>query len=62
MTHSGTYDFAPHTAVLDSDDQVFATVDEFRHDRLIGVRNTILVWGCIIGVVAMIAAIGWGAP
>ncbi|NKS10103.1 hypothetical protein GS580_16520 [Rhodococcus hoagii] len=62
MTHSGTYDFAPHTAVLDSDDQVFATVDEFRHDSLIGVRNTILVWGCIIGIFAMIAAIGWGAP
>ncbi|NKZ63034.1 hypothetical protein GTG23_02625 [Rhodococcus hoagii] len=62
MTHSGTYDFAPHTAVLDSDDQVIATVDEFRHDSLIGARNTILVWGCIIGIVAMIAAIGWGAP
>ncbi|NKW62335.1 hypothetical protein GS931_21605 [Rhodococcus hoagii] len=37
MAHSGTDDFAPHTAVLDSDDQVFATVDEFRHDSLIGV-------------------------
>lgn len=62
MTHMGTYDFAPHAAVLDNDDRVFATVDEFRRDRVREVWDILLVWGCIIGGIAMFAAIGWGAP
>lgn len=38
------------------------TSNEFRADCRRHDRNLLLVWGCIIGIVAMIAAIGWGAP
>lgn len=52
MTHTGTYDFAPHTALIDSDDQVFATVDEFRHECRCGQwdRTVAFFWAVTLGV------------
>lgn len=39
-----------------------STSNEFRCDCRRHAWTTLLVWCCVIGVVSMFAAIGWGAP
>lgn len=57
MTHTGTYDFEPDTAPID--EQILATVDEFRCDCRSAAwdRTVTYFWAITLGV--MLGTIAW---
>lgn len=62
MTDTDHSNFWPdHIAAQQrDDDRIFATADDFRCHCRRRVWTTILVWCCVIGMVAMLTAIGTG--
>ncbi|NKR75828.1 hypothetical protein GS492_25130 [Rhodococcus hoagii] len=64
MTDTDHSNFWPDhiAAQQQDDDRILDTADEFRCDCRRHAWTTLFVWCCVIGVVAMFAAIGWGAP
>ena len=59
MIHTGTYDFAPSAAVIDSDDRVFATVRAFDRDRAQRAREAVVAWSWAIATGAALGAMSW---
>ncbi|MBM4683801.1 hypothetical protein GS532_07660 [Rhodococcus hoagii] len=59
---AGLADMEPNDFRVERIGDPIDTSNEFRCDCRRHAWTTLLVWCCVIGVVSMFAAIGWGAP